>query len=187
MILRVFLTFVMLGFFSFGGGYAFLPLMQTELVLRQQLLTRNQFVLAITAGQISPGPVAVAGSFAGFLIGYDLYGTFLAGVSFGFIAWVGTNLATIVSMGIVMRVYHRICDHPAVTRILDLVLPVVIGLILYLAADMGAQIQVNIREGLVEPVPQVVIAIIAFILAYTKKVDYAFIIIGAGLIGYFFL
>jgi chromate transporter len=186
-IFSLFLTFVVLGFFSFGGGYAFLPLMQDELVIRQQLLTREQFVLALTAGQISPGPVAVAGSFAGFLIGYDIYGTFLAGIAIGFIAWVGTNVATVISMGLLMRVFDRISDHPAIARILEFVFPVVTGLILYLAFDMGRLIVENIRAGLLMTFPQVLIIAISFVLAYTRKVDYAFIIIGAGVIGYFFL
>ena len=177
--LDIFFKFVVMGFCSFGGGYVFLPLMETELVEKLGWLNHEQFIIALTAGQISPGPVAVAGSFAGFLVGYNFYGNFPAAILCSFLAWLGTNVATLVCMPLIMKVYHTLAKSPATCYIRHFVMPSVIGLIFYLALKMGV-------TSVISP-PQAVIAIVAFILASTKKIDYAFIIIGGGLIGYFFM
>jgi chromate transporter len=169
----------MLGFFSFGGGYSFLPLMQTELVEKQHWLTRDQFILSLTAGQISPGPVAVAGSFAGFIIGYNIHHTYIGGITYAFLAWVGTNTATILCMGIIMKVYKWFASHPVIPYILEFLMPVVIGLIFYLTVKMGS--------GEFSTLTQVIIAVLSFALALSKKIDYALIIIGGGILGYFLL
>lgn len=179
MILRVLLTFIILGFFSFGGGYTFLPLMESELVEKLNWLTREQFLVSLTAGQITPGPVAVAGTFAGFLVGYNTYHTILAGIGFATVGWIGTNVASVVCMTIVMKVYGWIAAHPVVTFVQQFVMPVVIGLIFYLAVKMGI-------TGMVS-YPQLLIALAAFVIAMSRKVDYAFIIIGGGIVGYLFL
>lgn len=177
--LSIFLKFVVMGFCSFGGGYVFLPLMETELVEKTGWLNHEQFVIALTAGQISPGPVAVAGSFAGFLVGYNFYGNYPAAIFCSFLAWLGTNMATLICMPIIMKVYHTLAKSPATCYIRHYVMPSVIGLIFYLALKMGVTSLVTF--------PQVAIAVVAFILADSKKVDYAVIIVGAGVIGYFFM
>jgi len=177
--LKVFITFVILGFCSFGGGYVFLPLMESQLVEKLGWLNHEQFIIALTAGQVSPGPVAVAGSFAGFMVGYNIYGTYTAAFVCAFLAWFGTNCATLVCMPIVMRVYHKAAKSPATSYIRHFVMPAVIGLIFYLAVKMGVTSLVSF--------PQILIALVAFFLAWTRKIDYAFIIIGGGLIGYFLL
>ena len=177
--LEVFLKFVILGFCSFGGGYVFLPLMETELVEKLGWLNHDQFIIALTAGQVSPGPIAVAGSFAGFLVGYNFYGNFPAAILCSFLAWMGTNTSTIVCMPLIMKVYHKLAKSPATCYIRHYLMPSVIGLIFYLALKMGV--------GSLVSVPQIIIAVVAFILAYTKKIDYAFIIIGGGIVGYLFL
>lgn len=179
MILKIFLRFVLLGFYSFGGGYVFLPIMENELVEKLGWISKDQFVIALTAGQISPGPVAVAGSFAGFMAGYNYFKSVPMAILCSFMAWAGTNVATIVCMGTIMKIYKKIEGSPVTCYIRHFVMPVVVGLIFYLAVKMGVSYMVTWH--------QVVIAIVAFILAYNRKIDYAFIVIGGGLIGYFFL
>ncbi|MCD4782279.1 MAG: chromate transporter [Candidatus Eremiobacteraeota bacterium] len=179
MVLKIFLRFVLLGFYSFGGGYVFLPLMESELVEKLGWITKEQFVIALTAGQISPGPVAVAGSFAGFLAGYNYFKSVPMAILCSFMAWAGTNVATIVCMGAIMKMYKKIEGSPFTGYIRHFIMPVVVGLILYLAVKMGISYMISW--------PQIVIAVVAFAIAYSRKIDFAFIIIGGGLIGYFFL
>lgn len=177
--IRFFLCFLMLGFFSFGGGYALLPLMENELVERLKWISPDQFLLALTAGQITPGPVAVAGTFAGFMIGFNFHHSILYACIYATLAWIATNLPTVVCMELIMRGYKKVIDHPVIPFIMQLVMPVVIGLIFCLAIKIGIIGMVSL--------PQCAIAMVAFILASTRKIDYAFIIISGGIIGYFFL
>lgn len=173
------LKFIILGFLSFGGGYTFMSLMEGELVSKTGWLTNDELVLALTAGQITPGPVAVAGSFAGFLIGYKISNNLWQGLLYAFIAWIATNVATVTCMSVIMRFYRKIAGHPAAEFIMKLVMPAVIGLIFYLALKIGL-------KGMIS-YPQIGIAAVAFILARYSKIDYVFIIISGGIIGYFFL
>lgn len=168
-----------LGFFSFGGGYSFLPIMEIELVDKLKWITHQQFIFSITVGQVTPGPVMVAGSFAGFLVGYNFFHTIPAGIFFALLAFIGANVATLACMSLMMRIYKRVSHHPMVESLPQYIMPIVIGLILNMALKVG----ISSISGW----PQITIGIVAFILAITKKVDFVYIIIGGGLVGYFFL
>ncbi|MBO5726467.1 MAG: chromate transporter, partial [Clostridia bacterium] len=56
--LELFLTFFCIGLFTFGGGYAMLPLIQQE-VARQGWLTDAQLVDFVAVSESTPGPFAV--------------------------------------------------------------------------------------------------------------------------------
>lgn len=56
---RLFYTFFTIGLFSFGGGYAMLPLIQNEVVSRQNWITNSQFTDIVAVSQVTPGPIAI--------------------------------------------------------------------------------------------------------------------------------
>ncbi|NLG87279.1 MAG: chromate transporter [Firmicutes bacterium] len=56
---RLFWSFLSIGAFTFGGGYAMLPLIQKSLVEKSKWLKDEEFVDAIAVAQSSPGPIAV--------------------------------------------------------------------------------------------------------------------------------
>lgn len=68
--LNLFLTFVKIGTFTFGGGYAMVPLIENELVHKQELLTSEEFIDYLSIAQSFPGVLAVNISV---LLGYRLY------------------------------------------------------------------------------------------------------------------
>ena len=55
----LFLLFAKIGFFTFGGGYAMIPLFQDELVTARGLLSPAEFANLIALAQITPGPVGL--------------------------------------------------------------------------------------------------------------------------------
>ncbi len=55
-------SFLYVGFFSIGGGYATLPLIQEQIVEYHHWLTYKEFTDIITISQMTPGPLAVNGS-----------------------------------------------------------------------------------------------------------------------------
>ena len=64
------ISFLQIGAFSIGGGYATLPLIQEQIVELHQWLTYKEFTDIITISQMTPGPLAVNGStFVGLRIG----------------------------------------------------------------------------------------------------------------------
>lgn len=66
---QLFLSFLQIGMFSFGGGYAALPLIQ-EQVMKHGWLSATEFTDLITISQMTPGPIAVnSATFVGIRIG----------------------------------------------------------------------------------------------------------------------
>ena len=57
--LQLFWSFLQIGLFSFGGGYAAMPLIQGQVVTSHGWLTMSEFTDLITISQMTPGPIAV--------------------------------------------------------------------------------------------------------------------------------
>ncbi len=65
-LIQLFLSFSQVGLFSFGGGYAALPLIQSQVVDIRGWLTLHEFSDIITISQMTPGPIALnTASFVG--------------------------------------------------------------------------------------------------------------------------
>ena len=57
--LKLFWSFFQIGLFSFGGGYAAVPLIQSQIVETNQWMSMSQFADLITMAEITPGPIVV--------------------------------------------------------------------------------------------------------------------------------
>ena len=57
--IQLFLSFLQIGLFSVGGGYAAIPLVQSLIVERQGWITMTEFTNLITIAEMTPGPIAV--------------------------------------------------------------------------------------------------------------------------------
>ena len=66
MLLSLCLSFLQIGAFAFGGGYAVLAFIQKELIVTQQLITPEVFVNLVAIAQMTPGSMAVNASATGF-------------------------------------------------------------------------------------------------------------------------
>jgi chromate transporter len=52
-------SFLKIGAFTFGGGYAMIPLIQHEVINTRKWLTEKEFVYLLTIAQAAPGPIAL--------------------------------------------------------------------------------------------------------------------------------
>ncbi len=59
MLLQLLISFLKIGAFSFGGGYAALPLIQNEVVNIHQWISMTEFTNLVTISQMTPGPIAI--------------------------------------------------------------------------------------------------------------------------------
>jgi chromate transporter len=60
--------FLVTGAFTFGGGFAVIPLLQKGLVQQEHWLSAAEFLTAIAVGMVTPGPLMSAATFAGYLV-----------------------------------------------------------------------------------------------------------------------
>ncbi|HEX5080464.1 MAG TPA: chromate efflux transporter [Blastocatellia bacterium] len=95
----LFLFFLKVGSILFGSGYVLLAFLRADLVERWRWLTDAQLLDAITAGQVTPGPVFTTATFVGYVLG-GLPGAFVATVgifmpAFFFVAVSGSLVSRI--------------------------------------------------------------------------------------------
>lgn len=80
-ILALFLTFAKIGAFTFGGGYAMIPLIERETVTGRHWLTEDDILEIIAIAESTPGPIAIN---AATFVGYRVAGFFgAAAATFG--------------------------------------------------------------------------------------------------------
>ena len=69
--LELFLSFVKIGLFTFGGGYAMIPIIEREVVGRRAWIDEKEFFDLLTLAQSAPGPISLNTSV---FVGYKMYG-----------------------------------------------------------------------------------------------------------------
>lgn len=58
-IVTLFLTFIKIGLFTFGGGYAMIALLKNEFVVKRQWITDEEFLDMAAIAESTPGPIAI--------------------------------------------------------------------------------------------------------------------------------
>lgn len=125
--LDLFLTFFKIGAFTFGGGYAMLPLMQEE-VVAHKWMELSSVVNFIAVSESTPGPFAInMATYVGSEVG-GAYG--IAGSLFGsFCATLGVVLPSFVIILIVAKCFERFKNSFVVKGCMTGLKPAVVGLI----------------------------------------------------------
>ena len=67
--LQLFLTFLRIGAFTFGGGYAMIPLIQREVVDNRRWISQGDILDVVAIAESTPGPIAInAATFIGYRV-----------------------------------------------------------------------------------------------------------------------
>ena len=67
---QLFASYLKIGFFGFGGGYAMLSLIQNEVVVQHAWMTNAEFADIVAVSQITPGPIAInSATYVGYTVG----------------------------------------------------------------------------------------------------------------------
>jgi chromate transporter len=119
--LQLFATFVRIGAFTFGGGYAMLPLIERDIVARKSWLSQDEFIDLFAVAQSLPGVFAVNMSI---FIGYKL--NKLQG---SIVAALGTILPSFITILLLAFFFRQVQENPWVVRIMYGIRPAVIALI----------------------------------------------------------
>ena len=169
-LIELFISFMRIGGFTFGGGYAMLPLIQKEIVERRGWASEEEVLDYFTIGQITPGVIAVN---TATFIGYKK-----AGVLGGMVATLGVIFPSIVIISIIAAVLTNFAELPVVIHAFNGIRACVCVLILIAVYNMGKKSVVDVFTAL--------IFIITAILTIMKVTSPVILVIVAGAIGVVF-
>lgn len=128
---QLFLSFAQIGLFSIGGGYAAIPLIQSQAVEVHGWLTAEQFMDLATIAEMTPGPIALnAASFVGIQV---------AGIAGAVIATLGCILPSLVIVSGLSWIYGRYRRLPMLQSVLGFLRPAVVALIAAAGINMLLQ------------------------------------------------
>lgn len=119
--LKLFWSFFQVGLFSFGGGYAALPLIEEQVIHQNNWLTNTEFIDIITISQMTPGPIAINTS--------TFVGTKVAGIPGSIIATIGCITPSCIIVILLAKLYYKYKGIPLMDGILKGLRPAVVALI----------------------------------------------------------
>ncbi|MFA5570743.1 MAG: chromate transporter [Sphaerochaetaceae bacterium] len=176
-LLQLFWSFVQVGLFSFGGGYASLPLIQEQVVMKNGWLTAQEFTDVITMSQMTPGPIALnAASFVG---------AKTAGIPGSLVATFGNVLPPLVIVLILAWIYYRYRSLKVMKGILYGLKPAIVALIASAALSILLLALFNVqRLGEISDYSlyAIILFVIGFVFNFFRKPNPIYIIVGSGVL-----
>lgn len=118
---KLFLSFLQIGCFSFGGGYAAMPLIQEQVVTLHHWLSLNAFTDLVAIAEMTPGPIAVNAA--------TFVGSQIAGVPGAIIATIGCILPSCIFVTLLASVYSKYRSLPLLQGTLASLRPAVVAMI----------------------------------------------------------
>lgn len=166
-LIRLFLSFLKIGSVVFGSGYVLLAFLKTEFISHLHWLTEKQLIDAVAVGQFTPGPVFTTATFIGYLV---------AGIRGAVIATIGIFVPGFAFVALSGRIIPLIRRSACAAAVLDGVVVGSLALMAVVAWQLGRTAIVDWRT--------IMILIASAILLLRFRVNSAWIIAGAALIGW---
>ena len=173
--LNLFFVFFKVGLFSFGGGYAILPLIQHEVVDINKWISFKEFMDIVAVSQITPGPISInLATHVGYRIGGTLGST---------IATTSVVLPSIIIVSLIVIFLKRFSKLPVVQRIFKSLRVTIVGLIL------AAGIALFVKENFIDYKSYIIFASVLIGGLFFKIGSITLIILSgvAGAILYYFI
>lgn len=176
--LELFWSFVQVGLFCVGGGYASMPLIQAQVIDVHGWLSMSEFIDIFTISQMTPGPISInAATFVGMKV---------AGFLGAIVATLGFVTPSFILGIILAKLFFKYGNIGVIKGILNGLRPAVVALIcsagmsfIFLALFNTEKMPINVADidylGLF-------VLIVAFI-AVRKKVGIIKILAGSGVLG----
>jgi len=165
--LKLFGTFFRIGLFTFGGGFAMLPLIEREITDHKKWVQADELIDMIALAQSMPGPVAVNASI--------LIGRHLAGTSGAVAAMLGCVLPSFFVILAIALTTANFQTNPYVQQFFTGVLAAVTALILMTAIKMARRV---VRDWITA-----LLAIAAVILVAFFRVHALLVLLGGAVVG----
>lgn len=140
-IFQLFISFMKIGAFTFGGGYAMIPLIQKEAVEKRKWVKEEDIFDVIAIAESTPGPIAVnASTFIGFKV---------AGFLGAFFATLGLIIPSFVIIYLISLFYKAFITVPAISAIFKGLSIGVIVLLVMAFIKLKKQMKLSISTGII--------------------------------------
>ena len=173
--IELFITFFKIGLMSFGGGYAMIPLIQSE-VETHQWLDIKAFTNIISVSAMAPGPIAANSAT---IVGYKLNGVIGA-----IIACIGVTLPSFLLIIFIGKLFFKYQDNRYVKAAFYGLRAVVVGLIVYTAIKFAIGNDIIGGKNIID-IKSVAIMIVMFLLLLQNKIHPVLLILASAMIGIF--
>ena len=178
-------SFLMIGLFSFGGGYGMLSVIQGEVVTRHAWLTAAEFTDIVAVSQMTPGPIGInSATYVGYTAVFNATDNEVLAVLGSLTASFAVMLPSIVLMLIVSRFFMKYSKHKNVENVFRLLRPAVVGLIA--SAALLLMTKENFGSPTETPLQfwvSVALFVAAFVAMKFYKVSPILILVLAGVFG----
>lgn len=160
--LELFWSFLKIGLFSFGGGYAAIPLIENIIVDQNKWLTVAEFTDLITISQMTPGPISINSA--------TFVGLNIAGFWGAFFATLGNLMPSFVIVTFIAWLYMKYRNIDTLQNVLKVLQPAVIAMIA--AAGVSLMITAFWGFGVISISTTSVKAVILFICSLVLIIKY---------------
>lgn len=166
-LIDLFLTFARIGGFTFGGGYAMLPMLQKEVVESRHWVTEDELMDYYAIGQCTPGIIAVnTATFVGYRV---------KGILGGIFATLGVVSPSLVIITIIAAFLKNFADFAVVRNAFAGIRICVVALIVQAVIKLG-------KKSIKDLWTALIFAII-LILALFAPIESYFLVLAAGVLG----
>lgn len=170
MLFQLFLVFAKIGAFTLGGGYAMVPIIQSEVVDKKKWIDRDEFVDILAVSQSTPGALAINMST---FIGYRTRG--IIGSVF---ATLGCVLPSFVSIILIAMFFTKIMGYDIVQQAFMGIRPAVAALITFSVYKIAKTSKIKLWWYSV--------TLLAFVANLFLNQDPILVIVSSGIVGFLF-
>ncbi len=132
---ELFISFLKIGAFTFGGGYAMIPIIRNEVVVKKKWLEDSEFMDLLAIAQSLPGPISL--NTAVFV------GNKRKGFKGSLFTSLGIILPSFVTILLIAMVFTQFKDNPVIDRIFKGIRPAVVALIFTPLLSLGKSANVT--------------------------------------------
>lgn len=145
--LQLFFVFLLIGAFTFGGGYAVMSLIHSEIVLKYGWISESTFTDIIAISQITPGPVGLnCSTYVGYEVLRQAGASEWVSVLGSFTASLAIVLPSFLIMLTIVKFYSRFHENTVFKSVMDSLKPAVAGMIA--AAAFSLMFNYSISAGM---------------------------------------
>lgn len=169
-LIKLFLTFLKIGMFGFGGGYAMIPFIQREVVVNSKWITEMDFLDIMGISQMTPGPVSInTATFVGFKVN---------GILGALIATFGVVIFSLIAVIFISKSMDKFKNNKYLDAVFRGLKPVLIALIISAFVSLAKDSYTDLKS--------ILISIITLGLLLSKKVHPILVIVISAIMGIVF-